>query len=120
MIIWDMVCGSLGRPCPKLGSTRSAPSGEPPSGPSSRRRLASMFSRPSIPCGRRRGHSAQRWSSVELLAAFHTAFGGRDDEVNFVDFELAQQGDQLCRGARSSGGTAMCSMPRDMTPIRRV
>src|SRR5215831_7037858 len=36
--------------------------------------------------------TAQPLASVELLAAFHAAFGGREEEVHFVDFELAQKG----------------------------
>lgn len=36
--------------------------------------------------------TAHPLASVELLAAFHAAFGGREEELHFVDFELAQKG----------------------------
>jgi hypothetical protein len=56
---------------------------------------------------------------VELLTAFHTAFGGRPQEVNFVDFELAQRGGSTRRRTiiRRDGVQQRTSR---MTPIRRV
>ena len=32
-----------------------------------------------------------------MLAAFQKAFGGRDEEVNYVDFEVGERGDELFR-----------------------
>ena len=62
---------------------------------------------------------AQALDAVELLTAFHTAFGGRPQEVNFVNFELAQRGGGTRRRTiiRRDGVQQRSSR---MTPIRRV
>ncbi len=40
---------------------------------------------------------AQALDEVHLLKAFHDCFGGRDEEVNFVDFEVEHRGAETMR-----------------------
>ena len=85
VIIWDWECGCAGRPCPKLGSdqatqrTAFGPYSPPP---------PCIYVFPGdIPSAEAPLATAQPLASVELLAAFHAAFGGREEEVHFVDFD---------------------------------
>ena len=89
VIIWDWVCGCAGRPCPKLGGdqatrrTAIGPHSPPP---------PCIYVFPGdIPSAEAPLATAQPLASVELLAAFHAAFEGREEE-HFVDLELAQNG----------------------------
>jgi hypothetical protein len=118
VVIWDMVCGTLGRPRPKLEKLN----------PAARLTSVGPFNTPppciyvlpgTIPSVDRPQAQAQSLSHVELLGAFHTAFGGLNVEVNYVDFEVGEQGDQLVRRTviRRAGVVQHAS---DMTAIRRV
>jgi hypothetical protein len=117
VIIWDWVCGCAGRPCPKLGNN-----------PTARRTSVGPYSLPppcvyvfpgQIPSQNAPIAEAQALDAVELLTAFHTAFGGRPHEVNFVDFELAQRSGSTRRRTiiRRDGVQQRASR---MTPIRRA
>jgi hypothetical protein len=117
VVIWDMVCGCAGRPCPKLAGgqedrrTSIGPYLTPPPCiyvfPGEVPRLEAPIAK------------AQALASVELLGAFHAAFGGRDEEVHYVDYELAQKGEaRRCRTViRRNGELQRASR---MTPIRRA
>ena len=118
VIIWDMICGTPGRPCPKIG----APDG------AGRKTSIGPFTTPppciyvfpaEIPSAALPRAEAQPLESVELLAAFQKAFGGRDEEINYVDFELSEQDDELHRRTviRRAGIVQQAS---DMTAIQRV
>lgn len=116
MILWDWVCGTIGRRCPKLDTD------------SSRKIIVAQYQLPppciyilpaTIPDVRNNPKPcAQRLESVELLKAFHSCFGGGDNEVNYVDFEVAHQGVEIVRKTivRRAGEVVMQSK---MTPIRR-
>jgi len=117
VIIWDWVCGCAGRPCPKLGNDQGG-----------RRIVVGPYALPppciyvfpgQIPSQAAPNAEAQALDSVELLTAFNTAFGGRAQEVNFVDFELAQKGESIRRRTiiRRDGQQQRASR---MTPIRRA
>lgn len=117
VIIWDWVCGCAGRPCPKLAGDQAA-----------RRTAIGPYSPPppclyvfpgDIPSADLPQATAQPLANVELLAAFHAAFGGRAEEVHFVDFELAQRGASRRRRTviRRDGASPHVSR---MTTIRRV
>jgi len=117
LIVWDMVCGAAGRPCPKL---MSAPT---------RARIAlgpflapppCIYTLPAVvPHLAEPKAIAQPLAALELLSAFHAAFGGRDGEVSSVDFELEQRGDEILRRTviRRNDRIEQAS---EMTPIRRV
>jgi hypothetical protein len=115
VILWDMVCGTIGRPCPKLSDpsrlTDLGPFRTPP---------ACIYILPAtIPSLAVPHVDAQSLADVELLAAFHACFGGHDDELNFVDFDVAKQGNDMLRKTtvRRAGTVQQTS---DMTAIRRV
>lgn len=115
VLLWDMVCGTIGRPCPKICSsdrlTDLGPFRTPP---------ACIYLLPaSIPSLTNTHAPAQRLTDVEFLGAFHSCFGGRDEEIHYVDFDLAKQGRELLRKTtvRRAG---VVQQESEMTAIRRV
>lgn len=95
VVIWDMICGTLGRPCPKVA-------------PGSDRRTEVAHFRLTPPCiylfpstipsPRNNPHPpAQALEDVEILAALHECFRGAEDELNFVDFKVAHAGAETVR-----------------------
>lgn len=116
LIVWDMVCGTVGRPCPKIANapervTALAHYQLPP---------ACVYVFPAtIPSPRNNPRPvAQSLDDVQLLKAFHDCFGGRPEEVNYVDFEVEHNGAETMRTTRvrRDGVVARESEP---TPIRR-
>ena len=95
LIVWDWVCGTLGRPCPKVLD-------EP-----SRNTVIAQYSLPppciyvfpaTIPEPRNNPKPrAQSLQSVELLAAFHNCFGACNNETSFIDFEVSHVGAETVR-----------------------
>ncbi|MGL3821330.1 hypothetical protein [Sphingopyxis sp. R3-92] len=117
LIVWDMVCGTIGRRCPKIADndetrlTDIGPFRVPP---------ACIYLLPStVPSSTMPTVAAQPIEAVELLSAFHDCFKGGDAELNHVDFELSQNGPDLMRRTtiRRAGVVQKVS---DMTAIRRV
>lgn len=117
VIIWDMVCGTVGRPCPKLEGrterlTAVAHYLVPP---------PCIYVFPStVPSPRNNPFPvAQRLEEVQLLSVFHDCFGGRDEEINYVDFEVQHRGRDTVRltRVRRAGITILES---HLTAIRRV
>jgi hypothetical protein len=115
VVVWDMVCGTIGRPCPKLVEasrvTDLGPFRTPP---------ACIYLLPAtIPSLAIPHVVAQELTDVDLLAAFHACFQGRDEEVHQVDFSIAQNGTELMRQTtvRRAGAIQQTS---EMTAIRRV
>jgi len=95
LIIWDMVCGTIGRPCPKTANdedrlTNVGPFALPP---------PCIYLLPAtIPSPRNNPHPApQRLEEVQILKAFHDCFKGREDELNFVNFTVNYQGNDILR-----------------------
>ena len=95
LIIWDMVCGTIGRPCPKINGDESrltevGPYKLPPS---------CIYVLPATtPSPRNNPHPPpQRLEDVEILAAFNSCFGGSEDEINHVDFQVEHQGSETVR-----------------------
>ncbi len=116
LIIWDMVCGTIGRPCLKIGDsetrlTEVGPYKLPP---------PCIYVMPAtIPSPRNNPHPpSQHLEEVELLAAFNKCFGGIEDEINFVDFEVEHKGNDTVRTTtiRRNNGDRKVSEP---TAIRR-
>ena len=98
LMIWDWVCGTIGRPCPKIMReparlTNAGPYQLPP---------PCIYVFPAtIPSPRNNPHpSAQRLDDVEILQAFHNCFQGRAEEVNYVDFEVSYRGTDTVRTTR--------------------
>jgi hypothetical protein len=117
VIIWDMVCGTIGRPCPKLENAQD------------RLTVVSRYQLPppciyvmpsTIASPRNNPHPvAQTLGEVQLLQAFHTCFGGRDNEVNYVDFDVEHRGADTVRRTRirRAGDVVRES---ELTAIRRA
>jgi hypothetical protein len=98
VIVWDMACGTIGRPCPKIDLDRTritevGPYSLPPP-------CIYLFPE-TIPSPRNNPNPvAQPLQNVEILQAFHACFNGHDDEVNYVDFEVAYRGTDIVRKTR--------------------
>ncbi len=102
VMIWDMVCGTVGRPCPKLvgapeRSTAVAHYMLPP---------PCIYVMPGTIASPRNNPRpvAQSLDDVHLLKAFHECFHGRPEEVNYVDFEVEHRGAETVRKTRIRRG----------------
>lgn len=116
LIVWDMICGTLGRPCPKLMGSED--------------RLAQVSHYqltppciyvfpPTIPSPRNNPRPlAQSLQDVSLLNAFHQCFRGQDTEVNYVDFEIEHREADTVRRSRIRRGNAQ--IESGWTAIRRA
>jgi hypothetical protein len=98
VVVWDMVCGTIGRPCPKVTNesdrlTVVGPHELPP---------PCIYLFPgTIPSPRNNPHpAAQEIGHVEILKAFLDCFKGRDEELNKVTFEVSHQGADTMRKTR--------------------
>lgn len=116
VVIWDMVCGTLGRPCPKItGKPERLHSVGPFKMPP-----PCIYTMPStIPSPRNNAHPpAQAIGDVEILKAFYDCFGCLPSEVFNVDFEVSYKGSDLVRRTtiRRNGSISKQS---DFTAIKR-
>jgi hypothetical protein len=95
VIIWDMVCGTVGRPCPKIYNkservTTIGPYSLPP---------PCIYLFPAtVPHPRNNPNpAAQPIGDTQLLDVLHKGFRGNDEELNFVDFEVHYEGSDIIR-----------------------
>ena len=116
LVIWDMLCGTVERPCPKLHHspervTQVAHYSTPP---------PCIYVFPStVPSPRNNPHPpAQQIKDVELLNAFHNCFGGREEEINYVDFEVQHRDADTVRKTQVTRGGVIVKSS-NMTAIRR-
>lgn len=116
VIVWDMVCGTVGRPCPKIAGEvvprqlDVGPFRVPP---------PCIYMFPAIvPGGAKKKAIAQRIAEVTLLQAFHSCFGGSDVELNFVDFTIQIAGTETWRKTTITRA-GIVQIESEMTPIRR-
>ena len=116
LIIWDMVCGTLGRPCPKLAAdpvriTEVGPYSLPP---------PCIYLFPAtIPSPRNNPNPpAQRLGDVQILEAVSRCFKCTPSEVDSVTFEVGHRGAETIRTTRvmRDGVVKFESRP---TPIQR-
>ena len=117
VLVWDMVCGTIGRPCPKLveDGTRATEVGPyilPP---------PCVYVLPAtVPSPRNNPNpKAQALEKVELLQAFHECFGGQPEEVNFVDFAVEHRGADTVRTTTVRRGEQV-QKASEATAIRRA
>lgn len=116
ILIWDMVCGTVGRPCLKTGSDAS------------RLTQVGSYSLPppciyvlpaTIPSPRNNPNPfSQKLEEVELLAQFNKCFGGKENEINFVDFQVEYRGSDTVRTTRVKRDGKVQKIS-DPTAIRR-
>src|SRR3989442_766732 len=116
LVVWDMSCATAGRPCPKVAGApeRLTAVGQymlpPPCIYVFPNTIASARDNPHPP--------AQGLNNVSILKALHECFGGRDEEVNYVDFEVEQQGNDTMRKTRITRGGAV-QRESKMTVMKR-
>jgi len=116
LIIWDMVCGTVGRPCPKL------------EGAEERITVVGHYHVPppciyvfpaTVPSPRNNPNPvAQNLEDVQILNAFHTCLAGAADEVNYVDFDVEYKGTDTVRRTRIRRAGAV-EKESKLTAIRR-
>jgi len=116
VIVWDMVCGTVGRQCPKIAGetvprlTDIGPFRVPP---------PCIYMFPAIiPGGAVTKAVAQQIADVTLLQAFHRCFHGHDAELNFVDFEIQLAGSETWRKTTITRA-GIVRVESEMMPIRR-
>lgn len=116
LIVWDWICGTLGRPCPKvmLGTSPTTTVGQfelpPPCIYLFPGTIPSPRNNPKPP--------PQTLAQVGILEAFHQCFGGQDEHLNSVEFEVAHVGAETMRTTTiSRGGTIV--RQSSPTPIQR-
>lgn len=116
LIVWDWICGTLGRPCPKvmLGASPTTTVGQfdlpPPCIYLFPGTIPSPRNNPKPP--------SQTLAQVGIMEAFHRCFGGQDEHLNSVEFEVAYVGAETMRTTTISrdGAVVRQSSP---TPIQR-
>lgn len=98
IVIWDMVCGTVGRPCPKLADN---PNRRTDVGPFSLPPPCLYLLPATIPSPRNNPRPpAQALEDVEIMKTFYDCFGCRPMEINAVDFEVAHRGTDTVRTTR--------------------
>jgi hypothetical protein len=117
LVVWDMVCGTIGRPCPKLAlnperATVLGPYNLPP---------PCIYLFPStIPSPRNNPNPAPHaLEELEFLSALATRFGVREEEISTVEFEVRYKGTDIERltTIRKAG---VAQRKSTWTPIRRA
>jgi hypothetical protein len=117
LLIWDMVCGTIGRPCPK---SQNPPQRFTDVGPFRLPPPCIYVFPATIPSPRNNPHpSAQRLEDVELLAAFNACFQGDAAEVSFVDFKVEYRGSDTLRTTRVTRN-GVVQQESGATAIRRT
>lgn len=117
VIFWDMVCATVGRPCPKLQPEDNrlfciGPHELPP--PCLYLLPATVASPRNNPTPR-----AQPLTDVHFLDALHKCFSGREEEVNYVDFEVRYRDVDLVRKTRIRRAGKI-QKESELTAIRRT
>ena len=116
LVVWDWVCGTAARRCPKVASDRSrlvtlGPYQVPPPClylfP---RTVPSVRSNPQPP--------PHQLHEVRFLAALHQCYGGKSPEINEVSISVSNKGSEVVRRTTISRGGAV-QRESDDTPIRR-
>lgn len=116
LIVWDWLCGTVARPCPKFGAD------------SARLTMVESWSLPppciylfpkSIPSVRNNPNpQSQSINDVHLLKAFQECFGGTAQELHSVKFSVAHHGSETVRTTGILRG-GECVRQSEPTPIRR-
>ena len=116
VVIWDMVCGTIGRLCPKVAAdptriTEIGPFSLPP---------PCLYLLPAtVPSARNNASPPRRTlKDVGIMQAFNDCFGCIAEEINYVSFDVAHRGADTVRTTKifRDGKVQRESRP---TPIRR-
>lgn len=118
VIIWDWVCGTVGRPCPKITGQD-----DPRITEVSHYRLPPpcIYLLPStIPSPRNNPNPApQRLADVEILRAFADCFKANEQDINSVTFAVAHAGAETVRSTTVERAGVM-QQTSNLTAIRRT
>ncbi len=116
IVIWDMVCGTMGRPCPKLDDnsdrlTEVEPFSLPP---------PCLYLLPAtIPSPRNNPRPPpQSLEDVRIMQAFSDCFQCRPEEINYVRFEVTYRDNDMVRATRITRSGEM-QRESSSTAIRR-
>lgn len=116
IVIWDMVCGTIGRPCPKL---LADPSRTTVVGPFSLPPPCLYVLPATIPSPRNNpSPPPQALADVQILQAFNDCFGCVEAEINYVSFDVEHRGPDTVRTTRISRDGVM-QRESEPTAIRR-
>ena len=116
IVIWDMICGTLGRPCPKL---LAAPARTTVVGPFALPPPCLYLLPSTIPSPRNNPRpQPQRVADVQIMQAFYDCFLCAPEEVNYVAFEVAHHGVDTVRTTRVVRNDRV-QRQSDPTAIRR-
>lgn len=119
LIVWDWLCGTVARPCPKLLRGHATPVVV---GPYQLPPPCIYLFPATIPNPRTNPRPRpHQLADVGLLQAFHSAFGGGTDAyLHTVEFEVAHQGAEVVRSTTiRRAGVVVRDTPRP-TPIQRA
>ena len=118
LVIWDMLCGSSGRPCPKLsgdaGDARATSLGAFVVPPPCIYHFPAAIPSKDAPVG-----IAQPLEAVEILSAFHACFQGSADEIHRVNIDVEFRDDETFRRTQVERA-GVIQHSSGMTVIRRV
>lgn len=109
LIVWDWLCGTISRPCPKLQRTVDAEERLTTVGQYQVTPPCIYLFPPTVPSPRTNPEPApNRIHEVEFLAALHECFLGADDELNYVYIKTGYVGVETVREtAVVRGGVAV-------------
>jgi hypothetical protein len=116
VVIWDMLCGTAARPCPKLDAApeRATELGEyrlpPPCVYLFPATVPSVRNNPSPP--------PQKLDDVGFLKALYDVFGGTEPELTYVHLEVKHRESDTVRRTRLIRGGVVVAASDD-TPIQR-
>lgn len=117
IVIWDMVCGTIGRPCPRLLADRTratvvGPFSLPP---------PCLYVLPATVPNPRKDLSPppQALADVQMMQAFNDCFGCVEAEINYVNFDVEHRGPDTVRTTRIRRDGAV-QRESEPTAIRRA
>lgn len=116
LVVWDWICGTTARPCPKL---RGAEDRLTDVGPYRLPPPCIYLFPATVPSVRNNPKPrVNQLADVGILDAMHRCFGGEDPEVNSVGIEVAHRGVETVRTTTITRG-GVVRKTTDPTPIRR-
>jgi hypothetical protein len=117
LVVWDWVCGTAARPCPKTSGREDRLTG---AGPYRLPPPCIYLFPATVPSPRNNPNPrVNQLQDVGILEAMHRCFGGTDSELNHVEIAVAHRGAETVRTTtiRRDGVVKRASEP---TPIRRA
>lgn len=115
LVVWDWICGTLGRPCPKI----AAPADMTEVAQYELTPPCIYLFPPTVPSPRNNPRPApNRLQDVGILDAMHRCFRGRDEHLNEVTFEVRHAGNETERQTTITRD-GVVARQSGFTPIRR-